>query len=233
VSTLLRLKSNIVANMESRADDGRETAIARAILLVATFLEVAVMGHHPSVQASDPLGAAREMVALSATAVTVHGVLVALMLVIAYGCAVFASGRGASRPLIGIGSIFYGAGVVVMIGAALVSGFVLPDLANALPHATAGDGPGLNSIFILCRVLNRTCANFGVVAMSVGIGCWSLDLLKTPGLKRAVGAWGCVVSILAPLAIFSRWIHLDVHGMTQVIVLQASWYISMAFILGS
>jgi hypothetical protein len=218
--------------METLADDQPATAIARGILLVATLLEVVLMGHHPSVQTSDPLEAAREMVASSTAAATVHGLLIALMLAITYGCAVFASRRGLARPLIGIGSISYSAGVMVMIGAALVSGFVLSDLANALPHATAGDGPSLNSIFILCRVLNRTCANFGVVAMSVGIGCWSLDLLKGPGVKRALGAWGCVVSILPPLALFSRWIHLDVHGMTQVIVLQATWYFALAFILG-
>jgi hypothetical protein len=72
---------------------------------------------------------------------------------------------------------------------------------------------------------------FGAVAMSVGIGCWSLDLLKSPGAKRVVGAWGCIVGILPPLALFSKWSHLDVHGMTQVIVLQATWYIAMALVL--
>jgi hypothetical protein len=219
--------------MEKLADEKRATAFARRILLVATLLVVAAIAHHPSVQTSDPLEAAREMIALSSPAATVHGLLITLMLLITYGCAGFATRRGLARPLIGVGSIFYGAGVMVMIGAALVSGFVLPDLANALPHATAGDGPMLESIFILCRVLNQTCANFGVFAMSVGIGCWSLDLLGTSGVKRAVGAWGCVVGILPPLALSLRWIHLDVHGMTQVVVLQASWYLAVAFILSS
>jgi hypothetical protein len=219
--------------MSQLTEESQAIPLARGILLTAALLEVAAMAHHPSVQTPDPLDAARAMVALSVPAAVVHGLLITLMLLVSYGCAVFASRRGLTRPLIGIGSIFYGAGVVVMIGAALVSGFALSDLANALPHATAGDSPGLNSIFILCRVLNRTCANFGVVAMSVGIGCWSLELLKTPGVNRVVGAWGCVVGILPPLALFSRWIHLDVHGMTQVIVLQSSWYMAMAFILGS
>jgi len=189
------------------------------------------MAHHPSVQTPDVLEAAREMVALSFPAAMVHGLLITLMLLISYGCAVFASRRGLARPLVGIGSIFYGAGVVVMIGAALVSGFVLSDLAHSLPHATAVDRPDLESFFILCRVLNQTCANFGVVAMSVGIACWSLDLLGTSGMRRLVGAWGCFVGIVPVLALPLGWIHLDVHGMAQVVALHASWYVAIAFIL--
>ena len=140
---------------------------------------------------------------------------------------------GLSRPLIGIGSIFYGAGVVVMIGAALVSGFVLSDLARLLPHAAAADSQNLESLFILCRVLNRTCANFGVMAMSCGIACWSLDLLGAFGIRRVVGVWGCLVGIVPMLALPLGWIHLDVHGMAQVVALHASWYVAVAFMLGS
>jgi hypothetical protein len=219
--------------MRQLTEESQAIPLARGILLIAALLEVAAMAHHPAVQTPDPLEAAREMVALSFPAALVHGLLITLMLLISYGCAVLASGRGLARPLIGIGSIFYGAGVVVMIGAALVSGFVLSDLARWLPHATAADRPGLESFFILCRVLNQTCAKFGVVAMSVGIACWSLDLLGTSGIRRVVGAWGCLVGIVPVLALPLRWIHLDVHGMAQVVALHAAWYVAVAFLLNS
>jgi hypothetical protein len=219
--------------MKQLTEESQATPLARWILLIAALLEVAAMLHHPSVQTPDPLEAAREMVALSFPAAMVHGLLITLLLLVSYGCAVFVSRRGLARPLIGIGSIFYAAGVVVMIGAALVSGFVLSDLARLLPHATAADSQGLESLFILCRVLNQTCANFGVMAMSVAIACWSLDLLGSFGISRVVGAWGCLVGIVPVLALPLRWIHLDVHGMAQVVALHASWYVAAAFILGS
>jgi hypothetical protein len=217
--------------MRQLTEESQATPLATWILLIAALLEVAAMMHHPSVQTPDPLEAAREVVALSLPAAMVHGLLITLMLLISYGCAVFVSRRGLARPLIGIGSIFYGAGVVAMIGAALVSGFVLSDLARLLPHATAADRPDLESLFILCRVLNQTCANFGVMAMSAGIACWSLDLLGTTGTRRVVGAWGCLVGIVPALALPLKWIHLDVHGMAQVVALHASWYVAVAFIL--
>jgi hypothetical protein len=219
--------------MKQLTEESQANPFATWILLIAAILEVAAMMHHPSVRTPDPLEAAREMVALSFPAAMVHGLLITLMLLVSYGCAVFVSRRGLSRPLIGIGSIFYAAGVVVMIGAALVSGFVLSDLARLLPHATAADSPDLESLFILCRVLNRTCANFGVMAMSVGIACWSLDLLGAFGMRRVVGVWGCLVGIVPLLALPLGWIHLDVHGMAQVVALHASWYVALAYMLGS
>jgi len=65
------------------------------------------------------------------------------------------------------------------------------------------------------------------------VACWSLDLLGTSGIMRVVGAWGCLVGIVPVLALPLGWIHLDVHGMAQVVALHASWYVAVAFILGS
>jgi len=211
----------------------RSTMAAGGLLGAASLLEVVAMAHHPSVQPSDVLEVARAIGARADSAALVHGVLIALMLVITYGCAAFASRRGLARPLIGMGAVFYGAGVVTMIGAALINGFILADLARSLPHSAAADKPGLESMFILCRVVNQTCAKFGVVAMSAGVGCWSIDLLRTTGPARWVGAWGIFAGGSPMVALLTGWGRLDVHGMTQVVVLDATWYAAMACLLVS
>ncbi len=67
--------------------------------------------------------------------------------------------------------------------------------------------------------------------MSAGIVCWSLDLCRNPGSLRAVGLFGCLVGLVPALALMFGEIHLDVHGMTEVVVVQAAWNIAVALLI--
>jgi hypothetical protein len=115
-----------------------------------------------------------------------------------------------------------------MLGAALVSGFVIGDIASLLPHDTPADLQIDRPILILCGVLNQVCARFGVVAMSVGIGLWSIDLLRDRGAARTIGVLGCIVGIAPVVGLLSGTIHLDVHGMRTVVLIQAAWNLAIA-----
>jgi len=205
--------------------------IAGGILLAAAALEILAMAHHPTIVTPDVAEAIRQIVRFSALAAWVHGVLMSLMLLVAYGMSEFTLRRGWSRALIRAGAVAYGAGVLVMLGAALVSGFVLPDLAKWAPHLSVADLQIDAQLFILCRALNQSCANFGVVAMSAGIGLWSIDLLRSAGLPRAVGVMGCVVSLVPAAGLVSGSFRLDVHGMSAVALMQSIWTIGVAMLL--
>ena len=113
------------------------------ILLVASLLEVVGMSHHPSVQTSDVSQAVEQIARFSDLSAVVHSALIALMLLIAYGFVDFAGRRGFYRPLIRAGAEFmtigYGCGVLVMVGAGLISGFIITNLASVIPHATTID----------------------------------------------------------------------------------------------
>jgi hypothetical protein len=118
-----------------------------------------------------------------------------------------------------------------MVGAALVSGFISTGVSALLPHATAVDLQINLQILLLCRVLNQSCANFAVVAMSAGIVCWSLDLCRNSGSLRAVGVFGCLVGLVPALALLFGELRLDVHGMTEVVVAQSAWNIAVALLM--
>jgi hypothetical protein len=214
-----------------RNKDAGNMPTAGVILLVATFLEILAMAHHPSAGTPDTAQAVQEIARLAKLSALVHGVLMGLMLLVAYSFSEFALRRGLKGSLIRAGTIAYGAGTIVMLGAALVSGFVFSDLASLTPHVTAVDLQINEQLFILCRVLNRTCANFGVVAMSAGIGFWSVDLLRESGPHRMVGALGCIVGVFPVFALVCGLIHLDVHGMSAVVLLQGSWNVAIAVLL--
>ncbi len=130
-----------------------------------------------------------------------------------------------------LGAIGYGCGVLAMVGAALVSGFVVSGLTSLIPHETVIDLQIIRQLLVLCRVLNQTCANCAVVAMSVGIACWSLDLCGDSGWRRGLGLFGCLVALVPGLALIFGQIHLDVHGMTEVVVVQATWNVAVAVLM--
>jgi hypothetical protein len=202
---------------------GDRSSSAGALLLAASVLEIFGMAHHPTVHTHDVAVAVQQIADLSSLSAWVHGVLLALMLIIVFGFSEFVLRRGITRPAIRAGIIAYGAGVLVMIGAAMTSGFIITGLMSLTPHVTAGDLQINAQLLMLCRVLNQSCANFGVVAMSAGIALWSIDLLREAGVRRALGILGLVISVLPASALILGLIHLDVPGMTHVLLLQAVW----------
>lgn len=206
----------------------KRATVAGILLLVVTLLEVLAMAHHPSVATADIGHAVRRIGELSRLSGLVHGALMALLLLTLYGLSEFAMRRGPARPLIRAGAIAYGAGTIVMLGAALVSGFVIGDAAALLPHDTAVDLQINRQVLILCGILNQACANCAVVAMSIGIGLWSVDLLRDRGTTRLIGILGCVVCVVPMAALLSGVMRLDVHGMRTVVLVQAPWTLAIA-----
>jgi hypothetical protein len=205
----------------------RRVRVAGAVLAAATVLEILAMAHHPSVHTADVAQAVRSISQLAPLGAWVHGALQALLLIAAYGLSEFILRRGLRRPLIRAGAIAYGAGVIAMLGAAMVSGFIIAQLMTLTPHTTPNDLQINAQLLILCHVLNQSCANFGAVAMSAGIALWSGDLLRDTGVPRMIGVLGLAVSVAPAFGLMSGLMHLDVPGMTAILLLQAVWNIAV------
>lgn len=204
---------------------------AGVILISATLLEVLAMAHHPSASTPDIAEAVRQVSRLGQLSAWVHGVVLAAMLCIAYGLLEFVRRRGWSRPWMRAGAMAYGTGVLLMIGAALVSGFVLPDLVALTPHASPTDLAINGQLLVLCRVLNQSCANFASIATCAGILCWSIDLARERGGLRLLSLLGLLVGILPAVALIAGWLRLNVHGMSEVVWLWALWNLGVAVTL--
>lgn len=212
-------------------DEIRNGQFAGRLLIAVSILEVLAMAHHPSVAAHDVAGAVQEIGRLSALTGAVHGALIALMLVSFYCLTEFCLQRGMRRPLVRAGLIAYAAGVIAMIGAATISGFVITDLASHLIDTTPTDQQLSAQLLTLCHVLNQTMARIGVIAMSVGIAFWSIGLLHDRGFARWIGALGCVIGLLPIAGLALGVLHLDVHGMGAVVLLQAIWSIGLGVLI--
>ena len=159
------MPSTLIPTTEHPAEGAAATR-AGTILLIATALELLAMAHHPTVTPHALPGvtvieqAVQQIPKLAALSGLVHALLMALMLTVVYSLVEFALRRGLTRPAVRAGCIAYAAGVIVMLGAALVSGWVTPGLMILTPHSTPEDLAINGQLLSLCQALNQSCANF-------------------------------------------------------------------------
>jgi hypothetical protein len=224
-------ESIVPENVPGEARSRAAARAAGALLIGGSILEIATMAHHPSVHAHDLAAVLVQLRALSAASAWVHGVLIALMLTVFFALTEFAWQRGITRPAIRAGLIAYAAGVVAMMGAALVDGFVTPRLAIMAAGLGAADLSITAQLLHLCILFNQALAHLGAIAMSVAIIAWSLDLLRRAGLERALGVAGMAIGLGCVAALIAGVLQLDVHGMMLVLVLQAAWTIGLGVLL--
>jgi hypothetical protein len=208
-------------------DDMPDTAAARVdariagiALIAATLLSVVMMAHHPTAGTHDHAALAADIASKTTPSRIVHGVLIALIVVELFAFTTFAM-RIAWRSAARAGFVAYAVGAGAMIGAALVSGFIVSDLA--LHYAGAADAAAFADFARVCMAANQALAKLGTIATSAGIVLWSIALLREPGTGRWL-AWAGFVAGLAPaIALLAGAIRLDVHGMTLVVIGQAAW----------
>src|SRR3954447_22469262 len=165
--------------MTEIADQVRADRIAGGALIAGSLLSVFVMAHHP--EHIDPNG----LVGL------VHGAMIALMSVTAFGFAHFALRRGVARPAILAGLIAYFIGFVADLGAGTTNGFIVPALAA---HGAALSG---RDVFLLAWEANQALARLGVFATAAAFTLWSIDFLRRPGLEaKVIGGLGLLAGLV-------------------------------------
>ena len=215
---------------ESQVPSSASPAVGIA-LIAASVLEIPVMMHHPSVRTPDVVQSIARLREVASVSAWVHGLLIALMLVGFFGLTEFSLRRGIRRPLIRAGLTAYAFGVVAMIMATSVSGFVTAAVAARVPATTATDLSIAGDLFILCGVLSRTMANLATVLMSAAIIAWSLDFFRRAGFERVLGVVGIIVGVWTFVALITGALQLDVHGMLLVVVLQSMWVAGVGLLL--
>ena len=201
---------------------------AGVVMALASLLSVALMLHHPSVgshSVSDVLG---EIAEKSMTSRVVHGFLIALVGALIHTFVEFSRRLDLHRAPVRAALIAYAIGSCAMIGAALISGFLIPDLAAQFVHARPDDLGGVGPLLILCGLGNRTLANFAVIAMSVGILLWSWATIRSNRDNAWIGAIGLVAGAAPAVALLLGLYRLDVVGMTSVVVCQTLWNLAVA-----
>ena len=198
-----------------------------ASLGLGSIVMVAFMLLHPTVHDHEA-DVVQQLADLAGESATVHGLLVASMLLVLHGLVGFAPVLGWRLARVRAGTIAQSFGVVCFAIAAMMNGFVVPELAVHHLGRDAADGEGLHRLFLLCHLVGGAFARTGVVATSAAIASWSCVLLRRDSFARALGGLGLLVGAVSFVGLLAGHLHLDVHGMGFVVVAQALWNIGVA-----
>jgi hypothetical protein len=209
----------------ARVPDGAPAGIAIAIASLATLVSVA---HHPTMsKALKPTDAIPAIVALSGADRLVHTIVIGTMLALVFGFSVYALRRGLHRSAVIGGLVAFTFGIAATIGAALIDGFLIPEIASRYVDATA-------ELMVQGAVQLQTCAlaiqvatKAGFVGMSLGIVLWSADLIFDKGILRIAGVVGLLAGIV-PVYLTLSGGYLNPHSLTIVIAIQTIWYLTIA-----
>ena len=202
---------------------------AGIVLVAATIVSILAMAHHPSIHSHEPAAAIAEIGTKAALGRIVHGVLIALMGLELYAFAVLADRLGARRDAVRLGFVAYAIGIGAMIGAALISGFVVTHLASHYAEAGA-DPSAFTNLARFAMAGNQSLAQLGVIAISVAILAWSVALLHDRA-QRWLAIVGLAASVLPALALVAGATRLDVSGMTLVVIAEAIWNVAVGVAL--
>ncbi len=185
--------------------------------------------HHPSVAARAPADLLAGIAAIAPMDRLVHGVLIAVMGMLLFGFSVFALRVGLGRGLVLAGLIAYTIGVGAMIGAALIDGFLIPDIASRSIGTSSQNVATTTQLLSACALLIQILTKLGVAAVSIGIFAWSMDLVQRAGAARAAGIAG-FASAAVPVAIIFAG-PLGTHGIGAIVAIESIWYASVAALL--
>jgi hypothetical protein len=215
------------ASFNDGAPGGTAAGIAIAVCALATIVAVA---HHPTVSARAPAQAMSAMLRIATADRVVHGVLIAVLAALLYGFTVFSLRRGLHRDTSVAGLVAYAIGIVALIGAGLIDGFLFPALAERYAGAPADAAQAAVPVLVAGAAMVQILSKLGLVAMSAGVALWSADLVTTPGVLRTTGALGFVFG-LGTIGVVAFAGHLNPHSLSAIVVVQAVWYVAVAALL--
>jgi hypothetical protein len=207
---------------------GPPGARAGIIIAVCAVLTLVAISFHPVVQARAPADVLAGVVALSAADRVVHGTLIALMGALLFSFWVFALRRGIQHETVLAGLIAYAVGVLALLGAALVDGFIIPDVAARYAGAPPDAVKSAVPMLVLCGAVIQDLSKLGMVALSLGIALWGSDLLRRG--MQAPGVLG-IAAGLADVALVALGGHLNPHSLLLIVGAQAAWYAVVAALL--
>ncbi|MCC7011676.1 MAG: hypothetical protein IT454_03855 [Planctomycetes bacterium] len=206
----------------------RPALSACALIGVGSVLSVVAMSHHPSAHSPDLRAMLQEIAQFAGVSRTVHGGLIVLMALVFQGYWSLSRCLGFELERVRTATIAHGLGVVCMLGAAVINGFALSELAQRCATASDATLEALRPVLAASHALNQALAQCGTVAFSVALLAWSSVLVGQRGLARAVGVFGLVVGVVPVIALVTERLELDVRGMGAVVVAQGAWGVAVA-----
>ena len=216
--------------MTTTSQERIDTRVPGVALIASSVLAVMAMTHHPAPASDDFAAWARNVERIAAVNQAVHGAIIALVGVLTWALTVFAIRRGVHRSLVSLGLVAWAIGAGSMIIAPVLNGFVVTHIARQAV-ASPERIDLLRMVLQAMLAADRVIAVIGALAMSAAIVSWSADLTSAAGGARRVGLFGSAAGLVPLAALSTGLIHLDVHGMTLVLIAWTVWLVAIGVLM--
>jgi hypothetical protein len=199
----------------------KRDAISGLLLIGASLLSVVALMFHPT-RLSGPGDAFESQARL---AVWVHAVVIALSVLTFYALLTVARRLSTTPDLAVAGLVAYGCGVIGVMIAAAMSGFVATGLARNYVTAEAAMRPMIHEFLHYNGMINQAFAKMHYVAAAAALILWSIAILNGGAFSRTLGVVGLLAG-LANLAILAMGpVVLGVHAVLLLTGVQMLWTI--------
>ena len=182
------------------------------------------MAIHPS--GSGTLSPAEVQHLALASAVAHSLAMVSILILVVGACGLTRRLAGPDR-LAFSALIVYGFAAIAILIAAVVSGFIVPNLFEQRVRDTADAAITWHIVIAGIFEINQAFAGTFTVAASAAMALWSASALRCGGLGQGIAIYGCVVAAVLIVAICSGILRLNIHGMAIVALAQAIWFIGV------
>jgi hypothetical protein len=192
------------------------------VLLVATaVVSVLALMWHPT----RLTGAGTDFEKQARLAIWVHAILIALSIAGFYALLGFARRLSAAPDLATAGVVAYGVGVIGVMIAAALSGFVSTSLARSYVAADGTMQPMLHELLHYNGMVNQAFAKMHYVAASAALILWSVAILKSRSFSPALGAVGLLAGLANLVILAAGPVVLGVHAVLLLSGVQMGWMV--------
>lgn len=198
----------------------RDTASGFLVIGGTLFTLLALMRHPTGL-----LSAGDDFASVARLAVWVHAIAIAMSVVVFLGLFGLNRRLAATPDLATAALVSYGFAVVTVTVAAAVSGFVGTAVAERYLAADEATRQLLHQVFHYNGMINQAFAKMSFVGSAVAIVLWSVAILRSGALGRAVGFVGLVVGGATLVGVLIGPVHLGLHTVLLYYLGQGAWLV--------
>lgn len=204
---------------------------AGIVIVASALLTIFAVAHHPMLRAKTPESVMAGMVALAPIDMVVHGGLIAIVIALIAGLAVFTVRLGLNEQSAIAAFVVYSLGAFAVVSAALIDGFLTPAIAFHYEHSHALELRQGIGLLVLASLAIQVLTKFGLLAMSAGVLFWSIVLLRRTRIIMGIGILGVAsaLGVAAVLAFSGAFLTPPILGV--IVLVQALWYVAIGVAL--
>ncbi|MGJ9419079.1 hypothetical protein ACHAC9_15120 [Massilia sp. CMS3.1] len=199
-----------------------------------TGIALFALSHHPVVnQASSVQASLAQIVSLQRMDGVVHGVLIVMLAILASGFAVFSRLLGQGRAPVIVAMAAYGLGCCIVVGAMLLDGFAVPQLARQFIASPPGEVDAIYTVLRVIGTIIQVLTKAGLLSMCAAFLAWSYALASAPEWPWSLwcATLGAAAGLLPGLFILVADMRLTPVSLMAIFGVHSIWNLTVAAVL--